>query len=127
MNSLRQTAIDLAERPYSMLVFLDEDTDGTLGYVALNPELEGCMSQGDTYNEAIENLNEARIDYIESMLEDNLAIPEPQLMQEPIMFYMPELLSYEDTEINLIPYDEVPRDLDMINNLERTIQSAASI
>lgn len=85
MNSLRNTAIKLADRPYMRLVFLDETTDGEPIYIALTPELKGCISQGDTVEAAVNNLDDARIDYIESMLEDNLTIPEPRLAENPIV------------------------------------------
>ncbi len=79
-NPLRDEAIRLADTPYSTMVALDETTDGEPIYVALNPELEGCVSQGDTVEEAVNNLGDARIDYIESLLEDGLSVPDPQLL-----------------------------------------------
>ncbi len=80
MSSLRGEAKRLADRPYRTIVFLGETTDGEPGYVALNPELEGCVSQGDTPDEALLNLKEARVDYIYFLLEDGLEVPEPQLL-----------------------------------------------
>jgi|GEM_PF-2022568 len=68
----------LAARMYDIVVLHDEASDGTPIYVALNPELAGCKSQGDTVEEAIANLNDARIDYIYSLLEDELPIPYPE-------------------------------------------------
>lgn len=38
--------------------------------MAYNPDLDGCMAQGFTQEEAIKNLEEARIDYIYDALED---------------------------------------------------------
>ena len=37
------------------------------GYFAYVPGLEGCVSQGDTYEEALENINEAVQLYLESL------------------------------------------------------------
>ncbi|MFH1030071.1 MAG: type II toxin-antitoxin system HicB family antitoxin [bacterium] len=38
-------------------VILEEDETG--GYVVINPSIEGCYSQGETIEEAIENIKEA--------------------------------------------------------------------
>ncbi len=38
-------------------VILEEDETG--GYVVINPALEGCYSQGETIEEALENIKEA--------------------------------------------------------------------
>ncbi|MBM2816262.1 MAG: hypothetical protein HW421_3024 [Ignavibacteria bacterium] len=37
------------------------------GYYAYCPELKGCMTQGDTFVEAMENLNEAVELYLETL------------------------------------------------------------
>jgi predicted RNase H-like HicB family nuclease len=57
----------------------DETTDGKEIYLASHPELFGCMAQGVTIEEAQENLKEATIEYIESLLEDGLDIPQPRI------------------------------------------------
>ncbi len=38
-------------------VILEEDETG--GYVVINPSLEGCYSQGETVEEALDNIKEA--------------------------------------------------------------------
>jgi predicted RNase H-like HicB family nuclease len=75
---LMRQAEELASKPYIDSVVLDETTDGEPIYLAFTPELEGCMAQGETIDKAVENLQEARADYIYSLLEDNLAVPEPR-------------------------------------------------
>ena len=45
------------------------------GYVAYCPALRGCVSQGETKQEALKNLKEAMEAYIEALLEDGLAVP----------------------------------------------------
>ena len=40
------------------------------GYYAYCPELKGCHSQGDTYDEAVANVTEAVELYLETMSED---------------------------------------------------------
>ncbi len=79
-QNLREKAERTAELPYSVEVALDETTEGQPVYVARIPELEGCMGQGETIEQAVANLHEAKIDYIESLLEDGLSIPEPALL-----------------------------------------------
>jgi predicted RNase H-like HicB family nuclease len=45
-------------------------------WVAECPSLPGCISQGRSRSEAIENIREAIELYIEVLEEDNLAVPE---------------------------------------------------
>lgn len=45
------------------------------GYVAYVPALKGCVSQGETKEEALKNIREAVEVYIEALLEDGLAVP----------------------------------------------------
>ena len=40
------------------------------GYYAYCPELKGCHSQGDSYDEAVANVTEAVELYLETMSED---------------------------------------------------------
>ena len=52
---------------------------GEDGYwVAECPSLPGCISQGETRNEAVKNIKEAITAYIQALEEDNLAVPEEQ-------------------------------------------------
>ncbi len=45
-------------------------------WVAECPSLPGCISQGATREEAIQNIREAITGYINALKEDNLPIPE---------------------------------------------------
>jgi antitoxin HicB len=45
--------------------------------VALHPDLTGCIAQGETADEALANLDEARVAWMEVRLAENLPIPEP--------------------------------------------------
>ena len=45
------------------------------GYVVHCPALAGCDSQGETKEEATENIREAIEAYLESLRKDNLPIP----------------------------------------------------
>jgi len=42
---------------YKFTVVVERDEDGL--YVASVPLLQGCYTQGDTYNEALENIKDA--------------------------------------------------------------------
>lgn len=63
--------------PYSVEVIPNQTTEGSMCYVALHPELPGCMSHGDTPEEAIANLMEAKELYIKTLLEkgQNISLP----------------------------------------------------
>ncbi|OPY22540.1 MAG: hypothetical protein A4E23_00740 [Methanomethylovorans sp. PtaU1.Bin073] len=43
-------------KKYTLPVAIEKDEDG---YFAMCPALEGCYSQGDTYEEALENIKDA--------------------------------------------------------------------
>ena len=45
------------------------------GYVAYAPALKGCVSQGETKEEALRNVKEAMEAYVEALLEDGLPVP----------------------------------------------------
>ncbi len=51
----------------------EKDADG---YFAFCPELQGCYTQGDSYEEALENIKDAiRLLHIEDRLENKEDIP----------------------------------------------------
>ena len=57
---------------YRMSVIVEKDQDG---YFVFCPELQGCYTQGDTYEEAMENIKDAIRLHIEDMLESGEDIP----------------------------------------------------
>ena len=59
--------------PYNIII--RKDPYG--GYFAKVEELEGCMTQGETYEEAFKNIREAMELWLEVALEDGDKIPEP--------------------------------------------------
>ena len=75
-NNLK-IAKKLANRDYITKTYQDETTDGDFIFLASNLELEGCLGQGFTIEEAIDDLFDARVDYIKSLLDDNLPVPDP--------------------------------------------------
>ncbi len=56
-------------------VLIRQDEDGM--YVTEVPSLPGCISQGRTRIEALENIKEAMAVYLESLKEHNELIPPP--------------------------------------------------
>ena len=56
-------------------VLIEQDEDGV--YVAEVPSLPGCISQGQTREEAVENIREAIAAYIESLDAHGDPIPPP--------------------------------------------------
>jgi len=48
-------------------------------FVIMCPSLPGCISQGKTREEAIENIKEAIELYIETLQEENMPIPENKI------------------------------------------------
>lgn len=67
---------------YNYTVILEREEDG--GYHAFCPMLKGCHSQGDTFEETIENITEAMELYIESLIADNQLIPKEDLIVKPL-------------------------------------------
>ena len=59
--------------PYKIII--QRDPHG--GFFAKVEELEGCMTQGETYSEASKNIIEAMELWIEASLETGIEIPEP--------------------------------------------------
>lgn len=45
------------------------------GFVAYCPALKGCVSQGETREEALKNIREAVEVYLEALIEDGLPVP----------------------------------------------------
>ena len=58
---------------FSVVVERDED-----GYFAFCPELQGCYTQGETYEDALENIKDAIRLHVEDRLEAGETIPQPE-------------------------------------------------
>lgn len=67
---------------YNYTVLLEKEVNG--GYHAFCPILKGCHSQGDTFEEAIDNIKEAIELYLESLIADNKPIPKEDLIVKPL-------------------------------------------
>ncbi len=65
--------------PYKMEIVPDVEEGG---YVALFSDLPGCITVGDTIEEAIENIIDAKKAWLEAALEAGTTIPEPDDLKE---------------------------------------------
>jgi antitoxin HicB len=73
-----RTVEEYLELPYRISLLHDEDEDGNAGWVAEVDELPGCLSQGETPDEAVANVRDAMEGWISVALEDGQRIPEPR-------------------------------------------------
>ena len=62
-------------------VLIEQDEDGI--YVAEVPALPGCISQGKTRNEVLDNIKEAMAGYLESLQAHGEPIP-PSITEEVV-------------------------------------------
>ncbi len=62
-------------------VLIEQDEDGV--YVAEVPSLPGCISQGKTRTEALDNIKEAIAGYLDSLKENGEPIP-PSITEEVV-------------------------------------------
>ncbi|MGC8562939.1 MAG: type II toxin-antitoxin system HicB family antitoxin [Thermoplasmata archaeon] len=63
-------------------VILEPQSSG--GYTVTVPALPGCISEGDTFDEAIENIKDAITGYIESLRKHGQPIPVETAVEVPI-------------------------------------------
>jgi predicted RNase H-like HicB family nuclease len=63
-------------------VVFEREEDG--GYSAWAPDLPGCASQGETYDEAMANMREAIECYIEAHEKLGRPLPEPRTQIETV-------------------------------------------
>ena len=59
---------------YNLTVFIEKDEDGN--FLAICPALQGCYTDGETMEEALEMIEDAIKLHIESRLENGETIPE---------------------------------------------------
>ncbi len=71
------TANEYLKLPYSRILIPDPEE----GYSAEILEFPGCFAQGDSPDEAMRNLDEAAVSWIEACQEQGLEIPEPNMNQ----------------------------------------------
>ena len=67
---------------YKFSVVIEKDRDG---YFAFCPELQGCYTQGDTYEEVLENIKDAMRLHVEDKIESNEDIPQSESVSLTLM------------------------------------------
>ena len=60
---------------YEIIIFWSDEDDA---FVAEIPELPGCMADGKTYQEALENAEQIIDEWIETAKEEGRPIPQPK-------------------------------------------------
>jgi len=70
------TVKEYLARPYHITIQHITDESGVY-YLATVKEFDGCMSHGDNYIEAFENIQEAMKGWIETKLENGFTVPDP--------------------------------------------------
>ncbi|MDP2211863.1 MAG: type II toxin-antitoxin system HicB family antitoxin [Candidatus Aquicultor sp.] len=60
---------------FKFSVVIEKDSDG---YFAFCPELQGCYSQGDTHEDALENIKDAIRLHVEDRIESGEDIPQAE-------------------------------------------------
>jgi predicted RNase H-like HicB family nuclease len=73
---MRMQMSDYLSRPYHIVLVPDESEDGYVGWVASVSELPGCLAQGKTAGEALEHIEEAKLEWIAAQLADGKPVPE---------------------------------------------------
>jgi len=81
---------------YKISVVIEKDRDG---YFAYCPKLQGCYSQGKTYEEVLENIKDAIKLHIEDRLESGEEIPQAEIIN----------LTSVEVEIRARNCQELPR------------------
>jgi len=74
-TNLSKELVSAKSRVYRFLVVIEKDKDG---YFAFTPELQGCYSQGDTYEETLENIRDAIRLHVEDRLDGGEEVPQPE-------------------------------------------------
>ncbi|MEO5358594.1 MAG: type II toxin-antitoxin system HicB family antitoxin [Nitrospirae bacterium YQR-1] len=67
---------------YKFSVVIEKDKDG---YFAFCPKLQGCYTQGDNYEEAMENIKDAIRLHIEDRTESGEEIPQTESISLTMM------------------------------------------
>jgi predicted RNase H-like HicB family nuclease len=80
-DALWEQAHRLAAKDYYTVFERETLSDGTMVFIARNPQLPGCKAQGNSPDEAARNLAEARVDYIYALLDEGLTVPAPVVQQ----------------------------------------------
>jgi predicted RNase H-like HicB family nuclease len=91
---MARTLDDILRTPYTFIAIADHD-DG--GWVITYPDLPGCITQADTYDEAARMARDAFESWVTYRFDEGLPIPEPAFAADP---------SWDWDSVR--PHDEVP-------------------
>jgi antitoxin HicB len=75
---MTRTLEEYLDLPYTIMLQRDVDEEGRPGFVAEVRELPGCISQGESVEEAVANVHDAMAGWLSVALEDGREIPEPR-------------------------------------------------
>ncbi|MDP8924228.1 MAG: type II toxin-antitoxin system HicB family antitoxin [Chloroflexota bacterium] len=75
---IQQKVAEIMKRPYRKVISGDAEE----GFLIEVPDLPGCMTAGDTMEEAVRMLPEAMEGWLISVLERSLPVPEPSVVPE---------------------------------------------
>jgi predicted RNase H-like HicB family nuclease len=67
---------------YKFSVVIEKDIDG---YFAFCPELQGCYTQGDSYEGVVENIRDAIRLHVEDRIENGEKIPQAESVSLTLM------------------------------------------
>lgn len=70
----RQRGYNSTMKQLTLPIIVEADSDG---YFVSCPALQGCYSQGDTYEEAVANIKDAIRLHLEDRIAEGQEIPEP--------------------------------------------------
>ena len=88
---------------YAVVFVLDVN-----GWGAYVPDVPGCVSVGDTWEEMLEMIDEALTFHIEGTFEDGDPLPEPKMSIDEAISYHIELMADDTMDAYLEPYDFPP-------------------
>ena len=67
---------------YNLKIRIEPSEDG--GYLAECPALQGCYTNGETFDKAVINIKEAIIVHLEDRIADGEPLPEEADISEPV-------------------------------------------
>ena len=74
-----RTIEEYMKLPYRIELIPDADEGG---FVVTFPDLPGCLSSGETVEEACRNAEDAKHEWLTAAIEENLPIPEPDSTED---------------------------------------------
>ena len=74
-----RTIEEYMKLPYRIELIPDPDEGG---FVVTFPDLPGCLSVGETIEDAYRNAEDAKHEWLAAAIEDDIAIPEPDSIED---------------------------------------------